>query len=117
MFENYILNPSIGGFILINMLYSFILLSAVSLIMCMISFYIKYAYCLLTGMLMVLPQLLYMFGFQVFDKLSIGRYIAFLPCFNEGKISAYDCYGVGISLCAVGAAFYVYIMEDEAVRG
>ena len=117
IFENYIFNPSIGGFILINMLYSFILLSAVSLIMCMISFYIKYAYCLLTGMLMVLPQLLYMLGFQVFDKLSIGRYIAFLPCFNEGKISAYDCYGVGISLCAVGAAFYVYIMEDEAVRG
>ena len=117
IFENYIFNPSIGGFILINMLYSFILLSAVSLIMCMISFYIKYAYCLLTGMLMVLPQLLYMLGFQVFDKLSIGRYIAFLPCFNEGKISAYDCYGVGISLCAVGVAFYVYIMEDEAMRG
>lgn len=89
MFKNYIFNTSVAGFMVTDFLIRFMLLCALAVIMCFISQYIKLIYCMLTGLIITVPQLCYMLGFEIFDNLSVGKYIAFLPVFNGGYVIVY----------------------------
>lgn len=80
--SNYIGNPSLGGMLILDFAVRFMALSAVSSIICVISIYVKYQYCLVLDMIIVLPQFLYMLGIEWLDKMSLGKYIAFFMYFG-----------------------------------
>lgn len=92
IFQNYPFNLSIGGFLIFDAGIKCLLLILISFIICHISIYIEYIYCLLVGMLIVTPQLLYLVGFGMMDKWSVGKYVAFLPVFWEGTKSIRNYY-------------------------
>ncbi len=47
------------------------------MIMSVVSIYVKYSYCFIAGLVIILPQLLYMLGFKFMYKISIVKYMAF----------------------------------------
>lgn len=85
IFQDYPINFSIGGFLLFDVGIKCLLFILMSFIVCYCSIYVDYIYCLLAGLLIVTPQLLYMVGFEEMDKWAAGRYVAFLPLFWEGR--------------------------------
>lgn len=110
-FEDYIFNPSIMGFIVIDLFIKLVLLVAFSSIICVVSKYIKTLYSLLTGMVIVIPQMLYMIGFETLDKLSIGRYIAFLPVFNDTAQPITHYYTFLTVTIVIGLALYAGLIK------
>lgn len=53
------------------------------MIMSVVSIYVKYSYCFIAGLVIILPQLLYMLGFKFMYKISIVKYMAFFRCWIE----------------------------------
>ena len=116
MFEHYAWNPSIFGFIVTDLLTRFVILAALSAVISYVSVYVKYAYCLIISMVVTLPQLLYMIGFDVLDRISIGRYMAFLPCFYEGEAQVHIYYGFAVVMVAAGEFLFYHIIKKETVQ-
>lgn len=111
LFKDYIINSSIIGFIIIDLCIKLVVLVALSSIICVVSKYIKTLYSMLVGMVVVIPQMLYMIGFETLDKLSIGRYIAFLPVFNDVTQPMNQYYIFLIVTLVIGMALYVGLIK------
>lgn len=116
MFEQYIWNPSILGFIVTDLLIRFVLLAALSAVVSFVSVHVKYIYCLIISMAAALPQFLSMIGFDVLDRISIGRYVAFLPCFYEGGAQTAVYCGFAAFTAAVGGFLFFHIIKQETVQ-
>lgn len=114
-FREFPVNPPIAGFILLDIALRFIILICLSSIMCYISVYIKYIYCMIAGMTVTLPQLLYLMEIKVMDKLSIGRYIAMLPCFFGGEESMTIYYLLTVLILVVGGGLYIHLIKRVTV--
>lgn len=112
-FKDYIINPSIKGFIIIDLCIKLIVLVALSSIICVVSKYIKTLYGMLVGIVMVVPQMLYMIGFEKLDKLSIGRYIAFLPVFNDLTQPINQYYIFLIVTMVIGMVLYAGLIKQH----
>lgn len=110
MFQNYPFDLSIGGFLIFDLSIKCLLLILISFIICHISIYIDYRYCLLVGMLTVTPQLLYLVGFEMMDKLSVGKYAAFLPLFWEGTKSIRNYYIFVAFITILGGTMFFRII-------
>jgi hypothetical protein len=110
IFQNYPFNLSIGGFLIFDAGIKCLLLILISFIICHISIYIEYIYCLLVGMLIVTPQLLYLVGFGMMDKWSVGKYVAFLPVFWEGRKSIRNYYIFVAFLTILGGTMFFRII-------
>lgn len=117
IFQNYPFNLSIGGFLILDAGIKFLLLILISLVICYVSVYIDYIYCLLAGMLTVTPGLLYLVGFERMDKWSVGKYVAFLPTFWEGAkgIRTYCIFVVFVVMLG-GAMFFRIICKLSKER-
>lgn len=111
-FENYIINPSIIGFVIIDLCVKLVLLAALSAMVCAVSKYVKTLYSLLAGMIIVVPQMLYMIGFERLDKLSIGRYVAFLPVFFDQTQSINQYYVFLIGMIMIGGLIYADLIKN-----
>ena len=80
LFQNYIINPPIIVYIFIDFMIKYMFLLGIQMIMSVASIYVKYSYCFIVGLVIILPQLLYMLGFKFMYKISIVKYMAFLRC-------------------------------------
>lgn len=116
VFENYAWNPSILGFILTDLLMRFVMLAALSVVISFVSVHVKYVYCLIISMAATLPQFLYMIGFDVLDRISIGRYVAFLPCFYDGGIQIHIYCWFAVFMAVVGGFLFYHIVKKETVQ-
>ncbi len=114
-FVNYPFHPSIFGFIEIDLFFKFIVLACLSVIVGYVSIHIKYIYCLFAGMLIAIPQLLYLIGFEAMDKAAVGKYVAFLPCFWEGITATRICYLFIMIMIIIGNGLGIYILKGETV--
>lgn len=110
IFQNYPFNLSIGGFMIFDMVIKCLLLILISFIICHISIYIDYRYCLLLGMLIVTPQLLYLIGFGTMEKWSVGKYVAFLPVFWEGTKGIKNYYFFAAFVTILGGIMFFRII-------
>lgn len=110
IFQNYPFNLSIGGFMIFDMVIKCLLLILISFIICHISIYIDYRYCLLLGMLIVTPQLLYLIGFGMMEKWSVGKYVAFLPVFWEGTKGIRNYYFFAAFVTILGGIMFFRII-------
>ncbi len=111
MFEGYPVNVSILGFIVVDLFVKLLALTALSVLIDAISKKISYIYCVLVGLMIVLPQLLYMLGFNTMDRLSVGRYVAFLPVYNGGELRLY--YIVFAVLLGLSACLLYRIIKKQ----
>ena len=111
LFEKCIINPPIIGFIIIDLIVKFILLVALSACICFISKYVKLIYCVIVSMLITIPQMLYMIGFEVMEKWSIGRYVAYLPVFNDSTQSINVYYTFVLVLLVIGSIIYMQFVK------
>lgn len=114
MFERLSCNPSIIGFILLRTLIIVIIMCSISVMISALSYKIKNIYCMGLGLVMIIPQLLNMMGFEKLEKLSIGKYISYFPIFNYNAGNMIEYYGFVI--CLVGVATYLEIMIIRNVR-
>lgn len=115
MFSRYPVNASVAGVIVIDGITKLIMLLCIAGIISIISKYITYLYCLIAGMIIVFPQLLSMMGFSIFDNFSIGKYIAFFPCFNAGGIEIKVFAAVLVFLLVAGSAAYINLVRKMRV--
>lgn len=115
-FQDYIINPSIIGFVIIDMCVKLLLSVSLAAIISLVSKYVKTIYCMLAGMIIVIPQLLYMIGFQMLDKLSIGRYIAFLPVLNDKAQPTNQYYIFLTVMLFIGAAIYANLINKGTTK-
>lgn len=113
MFAGYPINVTVAGMIIIDSLARLTMLLCISGIISFLSKYISYRYCLVVGLTIAFPQLLSMMGFEVFDRFSIGKYIAFFPCFNEGGANIRLFYIVMVFLCAAGILSCINILRNR----
>ncbi|MBE5964759.1 MAG: hypothetical protein E7252_07465 [Lachnospira sp.] len=111
LFEKCIINPPIIGFIIIDLIVKFILLVALSACICFISKYVKLIYCVIVSMFITIPQMLYMIGFEVMEKWSIGRYVAYLPVFNDSTQSITVYYAFVLVLLVIGSIIYMQFVK------
>ncbi len=110
MFVEYPVNVSVLEVIIIDSIVKLIALFCIIGIISILSKYITYLYCLLAGLIIVFPQLLSMMGFRLFDNLSIGKYIAFFPCFNAGGLTVVIFAATIVFLLIVGVISYTNIV-------
>ena len=80
-----------------------------------ISIYVKYLFCFFGGMAITIPQLLYMIGFDYLDKFSIGKYIAFFPCFLDGQNAMILYCLFVIVLFIAGISSVIFILRKETM--
>lgn len=111
MFEGYPINVSILGFIIVDLFVKLLTLTALSVLIDAISKKISYIYCVLVGLLIALPQMLYMLGFKTMDRVSVGRYVAFLPVYNGGELGLY--YIVFAVLLGLSACLLYRIIKKQ----
>jgi len=83
LFQNYLINPPIIVYIFIDFMIKYMFLLGIQMIMSVVSIYVKYSYCFIAGLVIILPQLLYMLGFKFMYKISIVKYMAFFRCWIE----------------------------------
>lgn len=117
MFSRYPINAPVAGVIVIDAITKLIMLLGIAGIVSVLSKYIAYLYCLIAGLVIVFPQLLSMMGFSIFDNFSIGKYIAFFPCFNSGDIEIKIFAAVLVFLLASGSAAYFSILRRRNFYG
>lgn len=114
-FSNFIINPSIIGFIVIDFLVKIIIFLCIQAVIHFISNYVKYIFCLIGSMVITIPQLLYMIGFDSLDKFCIGKYIAFFPCFLDGQ-NAMILYSLFVIVVFIaGISLVAFIVRKETV--
>ncbi len=111
MFSRYPINAPVAWVIVIDAITKLIMLLGIAGIVSVLSKYIAYLYCLIAGLVIVFPQLLSMMGFSIFDNFSIGKYIAFFPCFNAGGVYIKVFVAVLVFLLAAGSAAYISILR------
>lgn len=113
IFENFIINPPIVIYGLIDFLIKLIMFISVQLAMNVVSIYLKYIYGFVAGAVIIIPQLLYMIGFDYVYRFSISGYIAFFPCLSDGG-SAINAYWIVLCLTIVLGVFSgIYILHGE----
>lgn len=100
MFDKLPINPSIAGFIAIDVIAKIIFLSGLSILISALSAKLPYLYCMLAGVTVIIPQLLYMLGFEMMENFSIGRYVAFFPAFNSKMAGVYYIFWLLIVMLA-----------------
>lgn len=110
-FQNYVFNISIGSFMAIDLVFKFVMLVGISAIVCFMSIYIKYIYCLIVSLIMVLPQVLQIIGIYALEKISIGRYVAYVPCLLAGKYSMIICNLIIAIIIIIGGTLYIYMVK------
>ena len=98
---------------LIDFLIKLIMFISVQLVMNVVSIYLKYIYGFVAGAVIIIPQLLYMIGFDYVYRFSISGYIAFFPCLSDGG-SAINAYWIVLCLTIVLGVFSgIYILHGE----
>lgn len=100
-FWNFPVNPSIGAFVVYYLIMIFIFLCAMGIIVSCLSIVFSWSKCYLAGLVIIIPNLLFLLGFKNLESLSITKYVAFLPCYYEG--------GVSLIICIVIYAFFTLI--------
>lgn len=111
LFENYVINPPIIVYIFIDFMMKYMFLVGIQLIMSVISIYVKYAYCFAAGLVIILPQLLYMIGFEFLHQLSIVKYISFFGCWIGGGRTMTVYWSLSGIIISVGICAVIYIMN------
>lgn len=112
-FENYLINPTIFGFVILDFINKMLLLISVQLFFSVISIYVKYLFGFVTGAIILIPHLLYMIGFNYIHRLSIPRFIAFFPYVME-NVSVMNSYWlVFVPVIIMGITAYIYIVKKE----
>ncbi len=114
-FSDFIINPSIIGFIIIDFLVKIIIFICIQAVVHWISIYVKYLFCFFGGMAITIPQLLYMIGFDYLDKFCIGKYIAFFPCFLDGQNAMILYCLFVIVLFIAGISSVIFILRKETM--
>ena len=118
LFQNYIINPPIIVYIFIDFMIKYMFLLGIQMIMSVVSIYVKYSYCFIAGLVIILPQLLYMLGFKFMYKISIVKYMAFFRCWIEsGRTMTVYWFLTGIIiLIGIGATIYIMnVFQHKAV--
>ena len=69
-------------------------------------------YSVLAGLIIAVPQFLCMLGFEAMDKFSIGKYLAFLPVFNEIDGNVKLCYIVFSVIIVLAVCLYGNIIKN-----
>ena len=118
LFQNYIINPPIIVYIFIDFMIKYMFLLGIQMIMSVVSIYVKYSYCFIVGLVIILPQLLYMLGFKFMYKISIVKYMAFFRCWIEsGRTMTVYWFLTGIIiLIVIGATIYIMnVFQHKAV--
>ena len=118
LFQNYIINPPIIVYIFIDFMIKYMFLLGIQMIMSVASIYVKYSYCFIVGLVIILPQLLYMLGFKFMYKISIVKYMAFFRCWIEsGRTMTVYWFLTGIIiLIGIGATIYIMnVFQHKAV--
>lgn len=109
LFEKYPINPPIIVFIITDFIIKVIFFILIQMIMSAISIHIEYTYGLLVGLILILPQLLYMIGFSMLHNISVVKYISFYECWSVGGTDMIVYMAVlSISVC-VGIGLLIYI--------
>lgn len=109
LFEKYPINPPIIVFIITDFIIKIIFFLSIQMIMSAISIHIEYTYGLLVGLILILPQLLYMIGFSMLHNISVVKYISFYECWSVGGTDMIVYMAVlSISVC-VGIGLLIYI--------
>lgn len=114
-FSHFIINPSIIGFIIIDFLVKIIIFLCIQAVVHFISNYVKYIFCLIGSMIITIPQLLYMIGFDSLEQFCIGKYIAFFPCFLDGQnvMILYSLFVIVVFIAGISLA--AFIVRKETV--
>ena len=99
LFESIPINPPLAGWIVINMICIYAGLIIMSSLITVIMYKMQYSLCTLTGMIITIPQLIYMAGIKFMEKFSIGKYIAVMPLIYENKVQVYCCFIFIILVC------------------
>lgn len=118
LFQNYLINPPIIVYIFIDFMIKYMFLLGIQMIMSVVSIYVKYSYCFIAGLVIILPQLLYMLGFKFMYKISIVKYMAFFRCWIEsGRTMTVYWFLTGIIiLIGIGATIYIMnVFQHKAV--
>lgn len=115
IFEHFIINPSIIGFIIIEFIVKTLVLISIQSIMEWISMYARYIFCFVFGLISVMPQFMYMLGFEKLYDFSVGKYIAFYPCLMgaDGEMRLYYIFVAGVFL--IGICMFSVIMCSETI--
>lgn len=77
------INMSIGAFLLIDVLLKILSLCSLAVLISVMTYRLEYVYSVLSGMILLVPQLLHMIGITKLEQLSLCRYIAVLPMWNS----------------------------------
>ncbi|MGN0318632.1 MAG: hypothetical protein ACI4E1_11950 [Lachnospira sp.] len=116
IFEDFIINPPIVLFVLIDFITKMLMLISVQMIINVVSIYLKYLYGYIAGAVIIIPQLLYMIGFDYMHRLSIVRYISFFPCISDSGIITNAYWIVLVSAIVFGVGSCLYIIKGETVN-
>ena len=60
---------------------------------------------------MVLPQVLQIIGIHALEKISIGRYVAYVPCLLAGKYSMIICNLIIAIIIIIGGTLDIYMVK------
>lgn len=77
------INMSMGAFLLIDVLLKILSLCSLAVLISVMTYRLDYVYSVLSGMILLVPQLLHMIGITKLEQLSLCRYIAVLPMWNS----------------------------------
>lgn len=118
IFRNFIVNPPIIGYVIIDFAVKYMFMVVIQLIMSVVSIYVKYIYCFAVGIVLVLPHLLYMIGFNFLHNVSVVKYISFFQCLLEGgrTMDWYWILLIVVVLTGAGMWFYIVNVFEHKLR-
>lgn len=108
------INPALITWIVINMIGIYAGLVIMSSLITVISYKIPYSLCTLTGMIIAVPQLIYMAGIGFMEKFSIGKYMAIMPLINENKGQMYYYFMFIMLGCVL--LFYGIFLKKRSIK-
>ena len=114
LFGDVPINMSLGWFLVIDLLIKVISLWAVSVVIGVMTYKFKYVYSVLSGLVLLIPQLLYMIGITKLEQLSLCRYIAVLPMWSSGQCVV--CYIILSVVVAVSMILYNWGLTANRLR-
>lgn len=111
LFEKYAFNPPIIVYIIVDVMVKYVFLIAIQLAMSFVSIYVKYLYGFAVGLILVLPQLLHLIGFDYLYSLSIVKYISFFELWTDGgnAVKIYLC--VLFAMIITGICMFIRLVN------
>lgn len=114
LFDTIPINLPLIVWLIINMICVYVGLMIISCLITIIMYKLQYSLCTLTGIIITIPQLIYMAGIDFMEKFSIGKYIAVMPLINENKGQIY-CYFI-FTLYSCLMLFYGIFLKKRYIK-